>query len=51
MFVNSTLRSEIKIIDFGLSKKYSNDKTPLTEGVGTVGLRRKGFVSCQKFNQ
>lgn len=36
MFVNSTLRSEIKIIDFGLSKKYSNDKTPLTEGVGTI---------------
>ena len=38
MFVNNSPRSEIKIIDFGLSKKYSHDHKELTEGVGTVRL-------------
>jgi len=35
LFVNESPRAEIKLIDFGLSKKYASDKE-LTEGVGTI---------------
>lgn len=35
LFVNESPRAEIKLIDFGLSKKYGKDKE-MTEGVGTV---------------
>lgn len=35
LFVNDSPRAEIKLIDFGLSKKYASDKE-LTEGVGTI---------------
>lgn len=35
MFVNDRPDAEIKLIDFGLSKKYASDKE-LTEGVGTI---------------
>ena len=34
MFVNDSPKAEIKLIDFGLSKKYGNEE--LTEGVGTM---------------
>jgi serine/threonine protein kinase len=36
MFVNDSPKSEIKLIDFGLSKIHSHDSENLTEGVGTV---------------
>jgi serine/threonine protein kinase len=35
MFANCHAKAEIKIIDFGLSKKYLPDK-PMNEGVGTI---------------
>jgi len=35
LFVNDSPKSEIKLIDFGLSKIYG-DNTELTEGVGTI---------------
>jgi calcium-dependent protein kinase len=35
LFANSSPMAEIKLIDFGLSKKYVSEKE-LTEGVGTV---------------
>ena len=35
LFVSDSPLAEIKLIDFGLSKKYASDKE-LTEGVGTV---------------
>mmetsp|Transcript_4005 Transcript_4005/g.6698 ORF Transcript_4005/g.6698 Transcript_4005/m.6698 type:complete len:785 (-) Transcript_4005:21-2375(-) len=35
LFVNDSPHAEIKLIDFGLSKKYASDKE-LTEGVGTI---------------
>ena len=35
LFVNESPKSEIKLIDFGLSKKYGKDQH-LTEGVGTI---------------
>lgn len=35
LFANDSPMSEIKLIDFGLSKKYASD-SELTEGVGTV---------------
>ena len=35
LFVNDTPQSEIKLIDFGLSKKYGKDEE-LMEGVGTM---------------
>ena len=35
LFVNDTPQSEVKCIDFGLSKKYGKDEE-LMEGVGTI---------------
>lgn len=35
LFVNDSAQSEIKLIDFGLSKKYGKDEE-LMEGVGTM---------------
>lgn len=35
LFVNDSAQSEIKLIDFGLSKKYGKDEE-LMEGVGTI---------------
>lgn len=34
LFVDNSPQSEIKLIDFGLSKKFGNDQ--MTEGVGTI---------------
>jgi len=36
LFVSNSSRSEIKLIDFGLSKKYVSDSGEMTEGVGTI---------------
>jgi len=36
MFENSTPNAEIKLIDFGLSKKVAPGKKYMTEGVGTI---------------
>ena len=35
LFSNNSPKADIKLIDFGLSKKYASDNE-LTEGVGTV---------------
>ena len=35
LFVNDSAQSEVKLIDFGLSKKYGKDEE-LMEGVGTM---------------
>jgi len=35
LFANTQPQSEVKLIDFGLSKKYLADQT-MSEGVGTV---------------
>jgi calcium-dependent protein kinase len=46
LFVNDSPMAEIKLIDFGLSKKYASDKE-LTEGVGTVSeLCLSAFSVC-----
>mmetsp|Transcript_17317 Transcript_17317/g.25587 ORF Transcript_17317/g.25587 Transcript_17317/m.25587 type:complete len:732 (-) Transcript_17317:106-2301(-) len=36
LFASNSSRSEIKLIDFGLSKKYLSDSGEMTEGVGTI---------------
>jgi len=36
LFVSDSPRAEIKLIDFGLSKKYASDAEEMTEGVGTI---------------
>ena len=36
MFENPSQNAEIKVIDFGLSKRYSSSDPPCTEGVGTI---------------
>lgn len=38
MFENRSPDAEIKLIDFGLSKKFLPGDQYMTEGVGTVGL-------------
>lgn len=38
LFVNESPEAEIKLIDFGLSKKYVAKEKKLTDGVGTVRL-------------
>ena len=49
LFVNDDPRAEIKLIDFGLSKKYASNKD-MTEGVGTVSEMNRDdtatAVSC-----
>jgi serine/threonine protein kinase len=34
LFINDSPKAEIKLIDFGLSKRFGKEK--LTEGVGTM---------------
>ena len=36
MFENHSEHAEIKVIDFGLSKRYSPSNPSCTEGVGTI---------------
>lgn len=44
LFVSNSSRSEIKLIDFGLSKKYVSDSGEMTEGVGTVSVQDSRFL-------
>lgn len=45
LFVNESPRAEIKLIDFGLSKKYGGlDASEFSEGVGTVSAERAAGV-------
>ena len=37
LFANDSPLADVKLIDFGLSKKYASE-TELTEGVGTVSI-------------